>query len=71
MSLSTGKQQAKTQIRQILEDMMTRENSSTEEFAERLTDILEEWMKKAAIKYTSGLTAPNGPVTGTFNGQLE
>lgn len=71
MSLSTGKSTAKNQIKQVLEDMMTREDSSTDEFAERLTNILEEWLQKATIRYINGLTAPNGPVVGTFNGKLE
>ena len=71
MSLSTAKPAAKAAVKLILEDMIVREESSTEEFAERLIEIMEAWLKQATIKYTSGLTAPNGPITGTFNGQLE
>lgn len=71
MSLSSTKQQAKNNVKAILEDMLTRENNSTEEFATRLIDVMEEWLKEAAIKYINGLSAPNGPVTGTFNGKLE
>ena len=71
MSLSSAKTQAKTEIKKILEDMLTRENNSTEEFAERLIDVLENWIKQTTIKYTSGLSAPNGAVTGTFTGNLE
>lgn len=71
MSLSSEKPAAKAAVKQILEDMITREESSTEEFAERLIEIMEAWLKQATIKYTSGLIAPNGAVTGTFNGQLE
>lgn len=71
MSLAASKQAAKTQVKQILEDMLTREVNSTEEFANRLIDALEDWIKQATIKYNNGLTAPNGPVGGTFNGQLE
>lgn len=71
MSLSSAKPAAKTAVKQILEDMMTREESSTEEFAERLIDIMEAWLKAATIKYNTGLMAPNGAVTGTFNGALE
>ena len=71
MSLNSEKQTAKNQVKQILEDMLEREETSTEEFANRLIDAMEEWLKKATIIYTSGLIAPNGAVTGTFNGKLE
>ena len=71
MSLSTAKPAAKAAVKQILEDMITREESSTEEFAERLIEIMEAWLQQATIKYTAGLMAPNGAVTVTFNGQLE
>lgn len=71
MSLSTGKTTAKAEVKKILEDMITREGSSTEEFAERLIEIMEAWLKQATIKYDKGLIAPNGAVTGIFNGQLE
>ena len=71
MSLNSDKQTAKNQVKQILEDMLEREETSTEEFANRLIDVMEEWLKKATIIYTSGLIAPNGAVKGTFNGKLE
>ena len=71
MSLSAAKPTAKAAVKQILEDMITREETSTEEFAERLIEIMEAWLKQATIEYTSGLSAPNGAVTGIFNGQLE
>lgn len=71
MSLSSTKIQAKTKVKALMEDMLTRENNSTEEFAERLIDVIEDWLKEATIKYVNGLVAPNGTVTGTFNGKLE
>ncbi len=71
MSLSSDKQAAKNQVKAILDDMLMREETSTEEFANRLIEAMEEWLKKATIIYTSGLIAPNGNVTGTFNGKLE
>lgn len=71
MSLNSEKQAAKNEVKKILEDMITREETSTEEFANRLIEAMEEWLKKATIIYTSGLIAPNGAVTGTFNGKLE
>ena len=71
MSLSSDKQAAKNQVKAIIDDMLKREETSTEEFANRLIEAMEEWLKKATIIYTSGLIAPNGAVTGTFNGKLE
>lgn len=71
MSLAATKAQAKMEVKQILEDMLTREDNSTEEFAERLIDVMENWLKQATIKYISGLSAPNGPVSGAFTGNLE
>ena len=71
MSLSSDKQAAKNQVKAILDDMLKREETSTEEFANRLIEAMEEWLKKATIIYTSGLIDPNGAVTGTFNGKLE
>lgn len=58
-------------IVQLLQDMMLREATSIEEFADRLSDAVDAYVKSADILYQDGLTAPNGPVTGTFNGQLQ
>ncbi|SEG39536.1 hypothetical protein SAMN05421847_2192 [Halpernia humi] len=71
MSLATKKAAAKTALVTILEEMMTREETSIEEFSERIIDVLEVWLKEASIQYISGLIAPNGAVTGTFEGKLE
>lgn len=56
----------KTQITTIMNDMMTRENNSVDEFATRLSDAIDTYVKQMTITYTSGLTSPSGPVTGTF-----
>jgi len=70
MSLDKGA--LKADIVQLLTDMMTRENTSIEEFADRLSTAVDEYTKEAKIVYTSGLTsATGGVVTGTFNGNLE
>lgn len=58
-------------IVQLLQDMMLRETTSIEEFADRLSNSVDAYVKSADILYQDGLTAPNGPVTGTFNGQLQ
>ncbi|MGV8814739.1 MAG: hypothetical protein ACOH2D_11585 [Gelidibacter sp.] len=69
--MALNKADLKNNIIGILTDMMQREESSIEEFATRLSDDIDTYVKTATIKYTSGLVAPNGAVTGTFNGKLE
>lgn len=71
MSLNATKAAAKVKVTKILEDMMTKDQNSTQEFADRLIDVLEEWLKEASINYMTGLVAGSNPVTGTFTGKLE
>ncbi|HCM34130.1 hypothetical protein [Chryseobacterium sp.] len=71
MSLSASKAEAKVKVKNILEDMMTKHDNSTEEFADRLIDVLEVWLQEATIKYMTGLMAGSNPVTGEFTGKLE
>lgn len=66
-----NKANLKTEIVVILTDMMTREENSIEEFATRLSDSIDTYVKTAKITYTSGLISPSGAVTGTFLGKLE
>lgn len=70
--MSLNKSQLKGRIVQLLIDMRTKTEVSDEEYAERLSDAVDEFVKTATIVYTSGLAVPMyGPVTGTFNGNLE
>ena len=57
----------------ILTELLTREDTSIQEFADRFSDAVDVYVKSADIKYTSGLIAPStgGAVTGTFEGNLE
>lgn len=61
----------KNGIKALLEEMLIRKDSSSDEFAERLSTLIETYVKGAEIKYTGGLVAPpgtgGGPVTGIFN----
>ena len=50
MSLSSDKQSAKNQVKAILDDMLKREETSTEEFANRLIEAMEEWLKKGVME---------------------
>ena len=69
MALTKG--ELKDAIVQIMTDMMTKQETSIEEFAERLSDAVDDYVKKAEIEYISGLTSPSGVVTGTFIGKLK
>jgi hypothetical protein len=69
--MALNKDSLKADIIDILTDMRNREDNSDTEFAERLTNAIDTYVKEAKIVYQSGLTTPNGPVTGNFQGQLE
>lgn len=71
MSLNASKAAAKVKLTELLEDMMTKDQNSIDELADRLIDVLEVWLKDASIKYITGLVAGTNPVTGTFTGKLE
>ena len=68
--MSLDKSDLKVKIVNIMADMLEREETSIDEFATRLSEAIDDYVKKAKINYTSGLMAPNGAVTGTFNGSL-
>lgn len=71
MSLDTAKQEAINEFMALMDDMLTREQDSRQEYAERFISILIKLIKKSEIKYNNGLTAGSNPVTGTFNGELK
>ena len=54
-----------------MQDMRERTENADEEYAQRLSDAIDSYVKQAEIIYTAGLTAPNGAVTGTFEGNLQ
>ncbi|AUS04480.1 hypothetical protein [Pseudotamlana carrageenivorans] len=68
--MALNKTQLQADIKNLLTEMMQRENTSIDEFAERLSNSIDDYVKSASIQYNSGLVAPNGAVTGTFNGNL-
>lgn len=69
--MALNKEDLKNNIIQIMKDMRTRTENADEEYATRLSDAIDSYVKAATIVYTTGLTAPNGPVTGTFEGNLQ
>lgn len=69
--MALNKADLKTKIAAIMTDMMERENTSIDEFATRLSNAIDIYVKEATVVYTNGLIAPSGAVTGTFNGNLQ
>jgi hypothetical protein len=67
-----NKETLKASIVAIMNDMLTREETSIEEFADRLSTAIDNYVKEAKINYISGLATATGggPVTGVFNGNL-
>jgi hypothetical protein len=69
--MALNKADLKTKIAAVMTDMMEREDTSIDEFATRLSNAIDAYVKEATVVYSSGLIAPNGAVTGTFNGNLQ
>jgi hypothetical protein len=69
--MSLNKTELKNDIIEIITDMRSRVDNSDNEFADRLVNAIDKYVKTATIVYQSGLTAPSGLVTGTFQGKLE
>lgn len=58
----------KNDIKQLLTDMESKETDAKEEFATRLADMIDTYVKGIEINYTTGLVSPpnGGAVTGVF-----
>lgn len=68
----------KASIKQLLEDMMTREEASYEEFADRLSAAIDTFVKTGTVTVASGIpvatagsaTAQTGNTTATGTGTI-
>lgn len=58
-------------IKQLLEDMMQREENSFDEFAKRLATTIDAYVKEGEIEYLGGLANSGGAVTGTIQGTIK
>lgn len=67
--MALNKEELRGNIIGIMEDMLSREDTSIEEFAERLSDAMDVFVKGADVNYQDGLIAPSGggAVTGVLN----
>lgn len=68
-----NKNTLKAGIKAIMTDMLSREENSIDEFAERLSTEIDNYIKSATIVYTAGLATPpgGGAVSGTFQGEIK
>ena len=70
--MALNKTELKNNIIAVMQDMMSREETSIEEFSQRLAAAIDMYIKEAEIEYKSGLTSTTGGiVTGTFVGNLK
>lgn len=72
MSLNTP--QLKTDLGELYDDTLTGEGNAADaraSFVNRLSEVIEAYVKTATVVYTSGLTAGANTVVGTFNGHVE
>lgn len=64
--MALNKSQLNQEIKQLMTDMKNREEDSIEEFAERLSNSIDNYVKGIKIVYTTGLANQGGAVTGSF-----
>jgi len=64
--MALAKPALKASIKQLLQDMMTRENASFDEFATRLSDAVDTYVKTGTVTVASGIPVST---TGTAAAQ--
>lgn len=69
--MALNKSKLETDIKQLLEEMMKREQNSFDEFAKRLATAIETYVKQGEIDYLGGLVNSGGAVTGTIQGNIK
>lgn len=65
-----NKTQLQSDIESILTDMESRTSDAKPEYAQRLAQAIDDYVKGITIVYVAGLAAPNGPVSGSFQHQV-
>lgn len=69
--MALDKSKLEGNIKQLLEDMMGREQNSFHEFATRLATAIDSYVKQGEIEYLGGLANSGGAVTGTIQGNIK
>jgi len=69
--MALDKIRLKNEIKSTLTEMRTREVNADDEYAQRIADAIDTYVRDAVIIYTGGLATTSGAVTGTFTGNLE
>ncbi|MEY4902577.1 MAG: hypothetical protein RLZZ292_392 [Bacteroidota bacterium] len=65
--MALNKQAFKTNIVALLTEMLTKEENSIEEFATRLTDAIDAFVKTGTVNITTTGTATTQTGTGTIS----
>lgn len=68
--MALNKAALKTEIKAILTDMLTKETNSIEEFATRLSDAIDVFVKSGAVSVTVATTGTATSHTGTGTGTI-
>ena len=76
--MALDKTTMKNSVKQLLADMMARDTDSTDEFAERLTSIVDAFVKSATVTVAAGImvttagsaTAQTGQTVSTGTGTI-
>jgi|APMed6443717190_1056831.scaffolds.fasta_scaffold61818_3 hypothetical protein len=76
--MALNKTALKSGIKQLMDDMLTREQNSNEEFATRLSDLFESFVKSGTVTVNAGIAvttsgtavAQSGATTSTGTGTI-
>lgn len=68
--MALDKATLKNEIKSLMQDMLQKEQSSIDEFATRLSDAVDTYVKTATVSTTVTGTCSTGPITGTGTGTL-
>lgn len=66
--MALDKTALKSNLKALLEDMMTRETDSLEEFADRLSTMIDTYVKTATITVQPGIVLNAGGYPGSTTG---
>lgn len=76
--MALNKAALKTGIKQLMDDMLTREQNANDEFATRLSDLIDTYVKSGTVTVQPGITvsttgtaaAQTGATTSTGTGTI-
>ena len=66
--MALNKSTLKADIKLLLQDMMTKETDSMDEFADRLSTMIDSYIKSATVTVQAGIVLTAGGYPGTTTG---